>query len=163
MVGLLFNPQGRIGQGAFWIGWAVLLIGNIVTNFIPVVGMLLSIALIYMGVCVYGKRLHDMGKSAWLILVPWIANIVLALVGVAMMMPTMMRMMEDPNTADEFESGNLSPETLQALFTEGGAGGIVILLSVLVWLGFTLWVGLAKGDPGPNRFGPTPDGVKVGA
>jgi uncharacterized membrane protein YhaH (DUF805 family) len=31
-----------------------------------------------------------------------------------------------------------------------------LLLAVVVKLVFLLWVGLSRGDPGPNRYGPPP-------
>jgi hypothetical protein len=44
-------------------------------------------------------------------------------------------------------------------------GGLLSLgaLSVLVWAGYTLWLGLALGDAGDNAYGPGPalDGAAV--
>ena len=156
MINTLFNPQGRIGPNEFWVGWLILFIGNIVTNFIPIIGFAISIGLIYVGICVYGKRLHDAGKSAWMILIPWGLSIVLAIVAFAMLMPTLTAMMADPNVADQFETGNISPETLMSMIS-GSLGSVgLYLVSIIVWIGFTLWVGLAASDPNENRFGPPP-------
>lgn len=38
----------------------------------------------------------------------------------------------------------------------GEAGVIFSLLAALISLGWTLWLGLAKGQAGENRFGPPP-------
>ncbi len=37
-----------------------------------------------------------------------------------------------------------------------GMVGLIGLLAFAAWLGFTLWVGLSKGDPATNQYGPPP-------
>ncbi|MEH6489322.1 DUF805 domain-containing protein [Hyphomonas oceanitis] len=77
---VLFNPNGRISQRQFWAGWGVLVFGNLIAvlpalTLGPIfiaISILIYIALIYVGCCVYGKRLHDMGKTAWWLAIPWI-------------------------------------------------------------------------------------------
>lgn len=73
---LLFNPNGRIGQRDFLRG-AILLTGFwIVAQVVIAYGGaalglmigLLTWASLYCYLCVYGKRLHDSGRSAWMFL-----------------------------------------------------------------------------------------------
>ena len=67
---LFLSADGRIGRQEYWIGFAILFVGGLVLGMIPILN-LLSIVLIYPQVCVGSKRLHDMGRSGWLMLVPF--------------------------------------------------------------------------------------------
>ena len=70
---LLFSPNGRIGVRDFWRG-AILLTGFwivaqvLITYGGAFLGLMLGMltwASVYCYLCVYGKRLHDSGRSAW--------------------------------------------------------------------------------------------------
>jgi uncharacterized membrane protein YhaH (DUF805 family) len=78
---LLFNPNGRIGQKEFWIGVAIIVGGNLLLTWIPFLGTLIWLGLVWVGIAVYGKRLHDAGNSAWLHAVPWGVSLLLGLIG----------------------------------------------------------------------------------
>jgi uncharacterized membrane protein YhaH (DUF805 family) len=144
---VLFNPNGRITQGQFWAGWAVIFGGNLIANFIPILGLLVSIGLIYVGCCVYGKRLHDMGRSAWLHAIPWAVGLVLGIAGMVVAFPQLMEMAQNDPEAMEDPMAMMS--ALGPVMMLGG-------LSMLVWLGYTIWVGTGRPDPETNRFGPPP-------
>lgn len=150
---VLFSPNGRIGQQDYWIGVLMIIGGNIVAGILPIIGFLLSIALIWVGVAVYGKRLHDAGKSAWLHVIPWAISLLTFFVGVAMIVTGAISagLMSD--------GGDLSPEQIGALIAAGGGGIGVMSLSMLVWIGYTIWVGVMKGEPEANAHGPAPGGA----
>lgn len=82
LAGVLFNPNGRIGPNSFWRGIIVLigigivlsLLSAYVNPFISILGFLL----IYPMICVFGKRLHDNGKTAWLAILFIIATFVVS-------------------------------------------------------------------------------------
>lgn len=60
--------DGRIGRQAYWIGSLIAAAVSIVNNVLLdriVIGYLIDLALVYVGICVTGKRFHDRGKSAW--------------------------------------------------------------------------------------------------
>ena len=147
---VLFSPNGRIGQQDYWIGVLILVVGNIATNFLPFIGFLLWLGLIWVGVAVYGKRLHDAGKSAWLHVIPWALSLLLAIVGAVMVFGGAIGagLMSDGD--------DLSFEQLMTLLGAGGTGLIFIMLSQLVWIIYTIWVGLLKGDAGENAYGSAP-------
>lgn len=105
-----------------------------------------------MGVAVYGKRLHDAGKSAWLHVIPWAITILSFIVGLTMMIAA------GVSAGLMSDGGDLSPEQLTALISGGGGGLAVMSISTLVWIGYTIWVGVIKGDPGPNAHGAVPGG-----
>jgi len=80
MGNLLFNPNGRITSGPFWTGIFILLgvsiLINVLAAYVSTFLGFVAILLIYPMVCVYGKRLHDAGFSAWLILAVLVAGFI---------------------------------------------------------------------------------------
>ena len=143
---LFLSANGRIGQKDFWIGFLILFVAGFILGMIPLLGMLISIALIYPWVCLYSKRLHDFGKTGWLAAVPFgiwvVAGIFAVMAGGAAVFGV--------------ASGNEAAAAGGAMAALAGMG-LVMMLAFLVWIGFTLWVGLTKGDPAPNQYGaPTP-------
>ena len=142
---VLFSFEGRIRRQHFWLGWLICLGVGVVLGWIPLFGTLLSIALIWPNVAIAVKRLHDMGHSGWLAVIPWIAGIVA--VGGIIATVGMSAIAQGGN----WESDD--PAVDWALMVPAfGIVGIVCL----VQLGFLLWIGLAEGQRGDNRFGPSP-------
>ena len=140
---LFLSANGRIGQKDFWIGWLILFVANIVLGMIPVLGMLISLALIYPSICIYSKRLHDFGKTGWLAAVPFAIGLV---AGVFAMFA---------GGAAMFGAASGNAAAASGGFMAALAGmGLVMLLAFAAWIGFTLWVGLSKGDPAANQYGP---------
>lgn len=142
---VLFSFQGRIRRQHFWLGWLICLGLGVVLGWIPVLGALLSIALIWPNVAIMVKRLHDMGHSGWLAVIPWIAGFVgigifFATVGMAVFA-----------NGGNWESDD--PAVVWAIIAP--VIGIFAVVS-LVQLAFLLWVGIAEGQPRENRFGPNP-------
>ena len=142
---LFFSGEGRVGRRTFWIGFAVLFGIGALLNILPGVGHLIMLAMTWCWVCLYAKRLHDMGRSGWLVLVPvlaWFAALVLAvIIGGAGFIAAAMQ------TGDR-----------QAASLWGAVGGAVLAFGVagLVNLTFLMWVGLTAPTPGVNAYGPHP-------
>jgi uncharacterized membrane protein YhaH (DUF805 family) len=138
-----------MGRGEFWIGFLILFVLGIVVHLIPGLGQLLAILLIYPWVCLFSKRLHDMGKSGWLQLVVFAIWIVAVVVAMAMGGAAAIMAMA---------SGSHSADTSAAAGALAGMGMafIVILLACLANLAFVLWVGLSAGQAGDNAYGPPP-------
>lgn len=141
---LFLSANGRIGQKDFWIGWLIVFVANILLSWIPVLGLIIAIALIYAQICIYSKRLHDMGKTGWLAAVPFGASLLVLIV-----------------------AGVVAGASIAAMSTgaqNGGAGmaaamgslGLFVLIIFVINIGFLLWLGLTKGDLGPNQYGPPP-------
>lgn len=145
---LFLDSKGRIGQKDFWIGFLILFVAGLVLGLIPVLGAIIGLILLYPQVCLFSKRLHDFGKTGWLYLAPIVLSVVLAGAMVAM------------SGAAFFTPGG--PGSMSPSAAAGLGGGILLmaLLLLVVNLGFLLWVGLSKGDAGPNRYGP-PQGSAV--
>ena len=145
---LMLSFEGRTRRSHFWIGWLILLGAGVVAGWIPLLGLLISIALIWPNLAITAKRLHDMGHSAWLMVIPWIVNIV---GGVFIFMSVGLSAIFNASALQ-----NEDPVAVMALL--GPMFGGVALLA-LINLGFLLWIGLTDSQPGANRFGPNPKGL----
>lgn len=72
----VLKASGRHNRQAFWMGLAITIVvslaqiillravGNNIYGFL--LGLTLLCLVLYMAYCVYAKRLHDVGRSAWL-------------------------------------------------------------------------------------------------
>src|SRR5258706_5284705 len=135
---LLLSPQGRIGRQDFWIGFAVVMGLSVLCNLVPIIGQIAGLLLLWPQACIHSKRLHDMGRSAWLMLIPF--GVAIAIGGVAAV-----------------TRGLSGLGAMTGHLGAAAASGALTLLALgcafLVGLAFLLWVGLTPGQPGPNRFG----------
>lgn len=149
---LFFSAEGRIGRQSFWIGWLVLLGVNVVLGWIPFIGQLLSLVTIYCFVCIYSKRLHDMGKSGWLQAIPLVICFVLPIIG--------MFAFGGAALVAGLSGASEAAATTAVL---GSLGGFFVLLfiAMIVGIGFLLWVGISDGETGDNRFGPPPSAIAL--
>ena len=144
---LLFSFEGRTRRSHFWIGWLICLGVGVVAGWIPLLGGLISLALIWPNLAISVKRLHDMGKSGWLVAVPWVLSILGIIIGISMI-----------GVSAITNAAALEREDPAAIFALiGPAFGLVAVL-FLINLGFLLWIGLSEGQPGDNRFGSNPKG-----
>ena len=67
---LFFSAKGRIGARGFWIGFLIVMAASLVLNLLQTAGQVLGLLLLWPQVCIHAKRLHDMGRSARLLLAP---------------------------------------------------------------------------------------------
>jgi uncharacterized membrane protein YhaH (DUF805 family) len=146
---LFLSPEGRIGRRDFWIGFVVIMVASIVLNLIPIIGQLIGLLLIWPNICITAKRLHDMGKTGWLMLIPAGVSVVCGVValvagGMAMIGANAL--------------GGASTDSAAAASAMAGFGMVMAIMGIAVLVGFAflLWIGLSNGEPGPNRFGPPP-------
>ncbi|WP_203292704.1 DUF805 domain-containing protein [Maricaulis parjimensis] len=142
---VLLNPNGRIAPRDYWIGVLIIFGGNLASGLVPLLGGLVWLGLIWVGICVYGKRLHDTGRSAWLHLIPWGVSLVTSLIsGIILGGAILAAILAGENV------------NVLSLLAAGGVVSGLAGLSTLVWLGYTLWLGLAEGQAGANAYGPAP-------
>jgi uncharacterized membrane protein YhaH (DUF805 family) len=77
---LFLTAEGRINRKTYWIGAVILFVVNIVLTLLGLAARehisilywlftLVSIALIYPGLCIAIKRFHDRDKSGWWVLI----------------------------------------------------------------------------------------------
>jgi uncharacterized membrane protein YhaH (DUF805 family) len=144
---LYLSADGRIGRQEFWIGFAILFAIGVVLGWIPFVGFLVGLACAYAQVCLGSKRLHDFGKSGWLMGVPYavvLVCIIIAMIGGGMAM-----------MGASMSGNNGAVAGASALAGLGMLAG-VFGLAAIVNIAFLLWVGLTPSQPGENRYGPEP-------
>lgn len=142
---LLLSFEGRTRRSHFWIGWLILLGAGVVLGWVPVFGQLLSIALIWPNTAIAVKRLHDMGQSGWLVLIPWVVGIGALFAGIVM-------------TGVGVVATTWTDDPWALLAALGPAMGL-FALSALVGFVFLAWSGLVDSQSGSNRFGPNPKGL----
>ena len=134
--GLFLRSQGRIGRRRFWVGFAVLAALQCVACLAPLAGWYAFMILAYGWICLYAKRLHDIGRSGWLTLAPILASLLaLSLAAAAFWQTTF--------TAKTTGASSLS-----------WLGIVVVVAASLADLAFVAWVGLCPGEAGENFYGP---------
>ena len=143
--GSLFK-WGRCGRKGYWISLGVLLIALVLSSaFIPQPESL-SRALGLGWIIIWIHRLHDTGRSAWFVLIP------LGLSAVPVLIPIL-------GLGKIFVlafSGNR--EVVSDPSIPGALERIAMFaLALLVYLGFSIWIGAKPGDVAANRFGPAPN------
>lgn len=146
---LLLSPDGRIRRQDFWIGWAILFAVCFVLGWVPLIGLLVNAFGIYVSVCLCNKRLHDMGRTGWWQVAPFVISFTALVVsfvafGSAMISGAM---------ASHFGAG-----PAPVAFMLGGLAGFVALLSLagLAHLIFLIWIGATPGQIGDNLYGSDP-------
>ena len=76
------NFKGRSSRSEYWWGYLFNFLLGLALNFVPLIGGLLSVAMIIPGVALAIRRMHDIGKSGWYLLMALIplAGPIIALV-----------------------------------------------------------------------------------
>lgn len=143
---VLLSPKGRINRQPYWIATLVMIAAGFIASLIPLVNLLFVLFSVYVYVCLYNKRLHDLGKSGWLQMITWVAALVAFGAMIAAFVPVMMAIM---NGAEDERA------IMAAMMGSMGAFAVICLAS-LVNLAFHIWLGVVTGEPGPNTYGPAP-------
>ena len=146
----LLSFNGRLRRQHFWISFLIIFGLSLVLGWIPILGAIISIALIWPNLAIQVQRLHDMGKSGWLVLIPLAGTII----GLIMMIASIgMVAFTDPAYFENLE--NEDPAVVLSLLG-GMMGGFAVM--ALVSLGFLLWIGVSDSQRGDNKYGPNPKG-----
>ena len=162
---ILMSPAGRMGRRDYLLGLAAFTVAVLVFNFIlarmgnSVWAFLISLPfpfiVLHMTYCVYGKRLHDMGRSFWP-LTAMICALLLVMIGVMLSFGGS----EYFSEFAQYDSKNPAPpEVAEAIRLEyetrmvAGLPWLTGLMSGIIGL-FTLWLVLSKTEPATNQYGP---------
>lgn len=136
---LFFDANGRIGQKDYWIAFAATFVAGLVLTWLPLIGTIISLVLIYCGVCIASKRLHDMGRSGWLAALPYG---VYALATVLSAFTFIGGIVGAANGAD------------YGMLAGMGFIGLLWTVTFVLNVAFVIWLGVTAGQPGDNAYGP---------
>lgn len=127
---LFTSPAGRISRRQFWLhGVLPIVVCSLVLGWIPILGMLVSLALAWASICICFKRFHDLGYPGW-----WsLLNVI----------PMLLAAFLTAGSALGFSFAWLLAEVLWGL-------------ALVVWIVQMALVYLHVGQPGPNQYGPDP-------
>ncbi len=145
---LFFNPNGRIGRRDFWFGFLCLLVVSNLLHLVLFFGTLASLALTYCWVCLFSKRLHDLGRSGWLQVVPHVINVVCSVIGV---------WLGALGVVFAFVNGRAGAATgalMGGVLAWAGVLLVVFGIAAVNSILFVLWLGVTDADPEDNLYGP---------
>ena len=127
------SPSGRISRRQFWLhGVLPIVVGNVVLGWIPVIGRIVSLVLLWGSICIGFKRFHDLGYPGWYSLIYFVPLVAAAVV---------------------FTIGMVVVRFLDlAWLLAEVLGGI----SFLIALAQLIFVYVRVGQEGPNEYGPDP-------
>lgn len=163
ILSLFLSPLGRIGRKTFimgFIAWALFYVGqtfwfrhsgiNSLNFYLSLLFLILNIQIMF---SLYGKRLHDIGRSTWaligmLVLVLIIAIFAMLAFGGLEYFDTIM---QNPAKQADPEFMKAVHQTYQDRLSQNmpKIGPILLALPVL----FTVWMMVAKPHTQDNRYG----------
>jgi uncharacterized membrane protein YhaH (DUF805 family) len=144
---VFFSANGRMGQKDFWIAAAALFGAWVLSLALHFLAPFAWLLLVYCWICILSKRLHDAGRSGWLILVP---------VAVGFAAVCISLVVAGVSAIGAIASGAGDASNWAVMWGALGVTAILWGAAGLVKLVFILWVGLASPSTGDNRFGPPP-------
>ncbi|MBO4892299.1 MAG: DUF805 domain-containing protein [Prevotella sp.] len=150
----ILDFSGRSRRSEFWWWILIIMIANwLVSTFISnlMISTLLAIIVMFFGLAVTARRLHDAGKSAWWVYISYAIGIVYNFL--ASTSPAIVKVME------EAKSGGLSTKTMEKMMTEhagdfttfGFLGLLMAIVALIVVIMCTL-----DSKPAPNKYGQSP-------
>jgi uncharacterized membrane protein YhaH (DUF805 family) len=129
---LFTSPWGRISRRQFWLhGVLPIVVCSLVLGWIPILGILVTLALMWASICISFKRFHDLGYPGWWSLANFIPMFLAAFLTISSFITA------------SFAFAWLLAEALWAL-------------SLLIWLAQLFLVYVHVGQEGPNQYGPDP-------
>ena len=165
IAGILFNPQGRISQAEFWRG-LILLIGlsivlTVISVYTPVpISSIVGVAsalLIYPIICVYGKRLHDNGRTAWFVLVVLLVYVVISLILTSVLTPVLAPEFAafQADLQEKIQNGEVGFVEAMELGQEQASSTLVLSIVVTLVASLTtgFFVARLESDPDENEHG----------
>lgn len=163
MVGLLFNPNGRIARNRFWQGMVVLTVATVIvvaaySTFNPALWYAHAL-LIFPYICVHGKRLHDAGFTAWLVLVIWLGVVIVGMIVQAVLSPffttpEILQMQEE--IWERVMSGDVEGSMEGTRIIAKKLMPVSILAAVISNILAAIGIGLLPSQSRENKHGPVP-------
>ncbi|KCZ95982.1 hypothetical protein HHI_04387 [Hyphomonas hirschiana VP5] len=161
---VFFDPKGRIGPRTFGQGYVLLTGAMLVVTVLSLIASpgagILQYALVFPYICLFGKRLHDAGLSAWLWLVfllgYFLINVVASAILVPILAPETQAIQLEVQKVMEANGLNAGMEELARRAPEiaqsSALVNVIVLLIASAIVGFVAY--RLRSDPQPNRHGP---------
>jgi len=163
MGSLLFSPNGRIARNRFWQGMVILTVASVLVAagavMLGTIFGLLSYALIYPYICVYGKRLHDAGLTAWWVIGVWFGTVVFNFILSLFLTPFFMGEEElaiQEEMTERMMSGDFGGMMEGAEILAAELLPVTLIGTVLTNVAAAVVVGFLKTEPRENKHGPVP-------
>ncbi|WP_034387237.1 DUF805 domain-containing protein [Hellea balneolensis] len=163
---MLLSPAGRMGRKDFWIAMILFTALVILFNFglqrlgtDSTLAFLISLPfpflVLHMTYCIYGKRLHDMGRSFWPL-----TSMIVSLILVAIVVMLAFGGSEYVSEFAQYDrKEDIDPavqneiiERYQAEMSKSPATVSNVMMGIIAT--FTLWCGLSKSEAKDNKYGP---------
>ena len=150
----ILDFSGRSRRSEFWWWMLLVIIANwLVSSFIGnlMISTLLAIIVMFFGLAVTARRLHDTGRSAWWVYISYAIGIVYNFL--ASTSPAITKVME------EAKSGGLSSKTMEKMMTENAGDFTTFGLLGLLMAIFALIIVIMccmDSKPAPNKYGQSP-------
>lgn len=132
---------GRSGRKEYWVSVILTVVLLLALTLLVPSRSSGGSAAVVVWLLVFARRLHDIGRSGWWGVLAMLASAAPLILALVLGGPGMLGAL----------AGQDEPS---------GAGELWLLVGLigplLIQFGFTLWLGLQKGDAGDNRFGPPP-------
>lgn len=167
---LFLSPRGRINRAQFGAGlaaWMAFYAVQIVWfsqtgahQFNFILALVLLFLNLHIIVSLYGKRLHDFGRTTW----PVIGMFVLVMISAILVMLNFggLEYFETLNQNPEIAQDPVAMQQVHQVYQESLAQNLPrtrLILSIIPVV-FTLWVALKPGQSAPNKYGEVPGPFK---
>ena len=144
---VFFSSNRRMGQKDFWIAVLALIGAWVLSLVLHVFAFIVWLVLLYAWICILSKRLHDAGRSGWLILIP---------IAVGFAAVCISFVVAGAALITAFANSSSDASNWPAYLGAFGAAAALWGVAGLVKLVFLIWVGVAAPSSGENRYGPPP-------
>lgn len=166
---LFLEPQGRLAPRPFARGFVVLTGAMVIVTVLSAVvspGLgILQYALVFPYLCLFGKRLHDAGLSAWLwlgfLVGSGIINMIFSMMFLPVLSPAAFAMQAEMQELMQAQGMSAALEALAGRAQEyARLSAVTTIASFLVASALTGYAAFRmRSDPKPNRHGPPTDKI----
>jgi uncharacterized membrane protein YhaH (DUF805 family) len=134
----------RSGRTEYWLSTAGLIVVGFLLDYL--VPGKATAAPLFAWILIWSWRLHDFGKSGWFNLIPIGSMILVTAIAIAFMF-------SDKEFSDAL--GVMLGKSDAEVTARGVWLALAFLIALLgTQLAYMVWLGVKRGDPGENEFGP---------
>ncbi len=145
--------SGRARRSEFWYWYLFSIIVSSFASWVPFVGGLMNLALVIPQLSVGARRLHDIGRSGWWLLLSIVPGLVTVVLAFALFGNAIFSIIASGEYNPDMVAGNM-------LSNMGLLVAVIVAWLVTLVCGIVLIVWWAKDSvPGANQYGENPKGM----